>query len=202
MANVKFEVFTPGQQTAEDRQRELARRIAEAYREGHAKGFAQGAEASAREHADAQDQLRAQFIEALRDAQLTQAVAEREVLLSLLPLVEEMTRTLAPTLADAGLAAALSERLETALRARPDARPRVHCAPELSDGVAQALAQFSDRYDVVPDAGLTPLEARLYWSDGFDEIDFTRCLDDMTAAIASFRDDRPQKETETVPHAG
>ncbi|MEO0387180.1 MAG: hypothetical protein AAF281_06570 [Pseudomonadota bacterium] len=188
MPNVKLEVFTPGAEATEDRKRELARRIAEAYREGHGKGFAQGAEASAREHAEAQDQLRAQFVEALRDAQLTQSLAQREVIASLLPILEALTRALAPTLADAGFLAALEDRLRAALNTRPDPAPRVHCAPELEAGVRAALSQFSDRFELVPDTSLTPLEARLFWEDGFDEIDLDTCLDAMRDTIAAFRD--------------
>lgn len=188
MPNVKFEVFTPGAQAAEDRQRDIARRIAEAYREGHAKGFAQGTEASAREHADAQDQLRAQFIEVLRDSQVTQAVAEREVTASLVPLVTQLVSTLAPSLGRAGLAATLEAQLQDALRTRPDARPVVHCAPELADGVRKALSRFGARYEVQPDAGMTPLEARLTWADGFDEINVDRCLAAMTDIVARFAD--------------
>ena len=203
MSSLKLEVFTPGASDIERRQEDIARRVAEAYREGHGKGFAQGAEASAREHAEAQDQLRSQFIEALRDAQLTHTLAQREVIESIFPLLEAMTETLSPILAESGLITELDALLRRALDSRPEIRPRITCAPELEKGVRLALSHFAERFDLEPDSRLTPLEARLHWDDGFDEINFQACLDAMQESITRFREATMTKpETEELADVG
>ncbi|MEO0912208.1 MAG: hypothetical protein AAFY59_04360 [Pseudomonadota bacterium] len=203
MTGLQLEVFTPGAEMEMAKREDLAQKVAEAYREGHARGFAQGAEASAKEHADAQDQLRAQFVEALRDAQIEQAEAQNHVLTSLLPLMLALTDTLAPALAEAGLVTALETQLKAALAKRPEAVPVISCAPELEAGIKSALQHMEGRFRVLPDLQLTPLEARLAWDNGFDEINLDACLAAMRAQIAQFAGaaQAPETEKETL-HAG
>ncbi len=184
MGNLKLEVFSPGAEMEMAKREHIAQKVAEAYREGHAKGFAQGSEASAREHAEAQDQLRIQFVEALRDAQMSYAEAQTAVVASLIPVVRALTEGLAPSLAEAGLITELERQLKNVLEARPDLVPRISCAPELAAGIKAALPHFSERYTVDQDPRLTPLEARLAWDDGFDEIDIEACLSEMRKAVA------------------
>lgn len=205
MAALRLDEFAPDRRddTLVQHREAVARQVAEAYRDGHAKGFAQGAEASAHEHAEQQDQLRGQFIEAVRDSQMTHQAAQRLVVASLLPVFEKLVTALAPDLAAAGLASGLRRQLASALEMRPKATPRIACAPELASGLTGALAEWEGRYEIETDPRLTPLEARLHWEDGFDVIDLARSLAQMQTIIAGFRSamqtDAIEKE---VKHAG
>lgn len=203
MNGLKLEEFAPGAEMEMAKRENLAQKVAEAYREGHARGFAQGTEASAKEHAAAQDQLRAQFVEALRDAQLEQAEAQSTVLTSLLPLMENLTRSLAPALAEAGLVTSLETQLKTVLAKRPEAVPVIFCAPELATGLKTALSHLEGQFRITEDAQLTPLEARLHWDNGFDEINLEACLTSMRAHIEQFtRATRALEEDEETAHVG
>lgn len=202
MAALKYETFAPESGGQEATSVETARQVAQAYRDGHAKGFAQGAEASAREHADAQDQLRGQFIEALRDSQMTHSGAQQTILKSFFPVVEALVQSLAPKLATEGLFAQLLEHLETALEARPDIKPVIACAPELAAGVRSALATWDGKFDVQEDSRLTPLEASLNWDDGFDHINMDRALEEVSQAVSKFNTLIQTETDEDIKHVG
>lgn len=186
MSKVQLQVFSPGAELAIAQRESVAQKVAEAYRDGHSKGFAQGAEASAREHADAQDQLRSQFIEALQDGQASHQEAQARVIQSLGPLLGAMVDVLAPRLAEAGLKAEISAELETLMRTRPDVAPVLVCAPELAVGLKNVLEARGTPFHLREDPGMTPLEARIGWDDGFDTFDMSACLEAMKAKIDAY----------------
>lgn len=186
MAALKFETFAPAGATETSASKETGKLLAQAYRDGHSKGFAQGSEESAREHADAQGQLTAQFIESLKDRELDHNAAQRSVITSLFPLLDAIVGALSPNLAEIGFLDAIRTSLSTALDSRPGAKPSLKCAPELVETVNKAFAEWQGEFEIVVDNRLTPLEAQVHWEDGFDHVDLDGALAEMKQCISRY----------------
>ena len=152
------------------------RDVKQAYEDGYEAGVLDGAKASAREHADRQDQLRAQFIETLRD----QALAREEVIVAvqrdIWPLIETLITRLAPEAAAKGLLDHATARIQAALQTRPASKPVLRCAAETESILAAVQDAVSGEFDIEQDPGLTPLEIQVHWDDGFDHIDLDTSL--------------------------
>ena len=202
MAALKFDTFTPDGVSETNREDDAATLIAQAFQDGHAKGFAQGCEESAREHADTQEQLRSQLIEVIKDHEQDHAQAQRGVITSLLPLVDNMVKTLAPNLAASGFMHELHEHLQAAIDSRPSAVPVITCAPELVSEIQAAFATWSGAFEVRGDNRMTPLEAQIRWDDGFDHIDLDRCLAELTQSIARFQQSLDINQDEELSNVG
>ncbi|MEM8787759.1 MAG: hypothetical protein AAGE76_05825 [Pseudomonadota bacterium] len=200
-----LEEFTPLDHPAAA---QAARRdaIAEAWNEGHAAGAQAGTEASAKAHADAQDRLRAEWIEVLRDLAQDRQEAQASVLRGIAPFVQTVIAGLAPRLAEEGLKDLVSDALADALRDRPEPVPVLRCAPEMAAALEPALAEFDGRYRLDPDPRLTPQEAELHWEDGFDALDpgaILRAAEaHLTAALAGVEQDLDATHTETRADVG
>lgn len=186
MCPIKLETFTPQDATPQASSEKIMRRIRTAYDEGHTRGFAEGAAASAIEHADAQDQLRSQFIESLNDQRLSHQEARHEVTKSILPTLHALINKLAPNLAKAGLPGIVEEVLNEAMQTAQETRPILRCAPDLAEGIRNALSDHEGSFEIAPDPHLTPLEARVIWDEGFTHIDLQRCIDSIDVGINSF----------------
>lgn len=188
MCPIKLETFAPHDAEQIASSEKIMRRIRTAYDEGHSRGFAEGAAASAQEHADAQDQLRSQFLESFNDQRLSHEEARHEVTRSILPTLQALISKLAPSLAQAGLAGIVEKVLDEAIQATPETRPILRCAPDLVTGIRNALERYEGQFEIAPDPRLTPLEARVIWDEGFTHIDLQHCIDSIEAGINSFAD--------------
>lgn len=186
MAALKFETFPPAGATESSASQETSKLLAQAYRDGHSKGFAQGSEESAREHADAQEQLTAQFIEALKDREIDHSATQRSVIASLFPLLDAIVTTLSPNLAEVGFLDLVRTSLSVALDSRPSIKPSLKCAPELVETVEKAFADWKGEFEIVVDNRLTPMEAQVHWEDGFDHIDLDSTLAEMKQSISRY----------------
>jgi flagellar biosynthesis/type III secretory pathway protein FliH len=186
MSSIKFETFSPVEAETTASAEKMMQRMRSAFEEGRRRGFAEGAAASAEEHAAAQDQLRSQFIESLNDQRIGHEEARLEVTKTILPTLQALVTKLAPTLARAGLTGIVEDTLSEALRAAPASRPVIHCAPELAEGIRQALANTDGGFAITPDPRLTPLEARVTWDEGFTHIDLQACIDRIEDGVAAF----------------
>jgi len=155
-----------------------------AFRAGFLAGQAQATEA----HLDDQARLTAALVEAVEDAALTHEAARRHAVASLAPMVETLVAVLTPALAEAGLAAEIARRVDLALDAAPDCRPRLRCAPELAGPMRNVFADrgLSAEVEAAPD--LLPREAELHWDHGFDRIDLDACGAALRACVASHLD--------------
>ena len=186
MPSIRFETISPSNQESAESAERMMKRLRTAFEEGHRRGFTEGAAASAKEHAEAQDQLRSQFIEALNDQRLSHQEARTEVTKTMLPVVQTLVQKLAPSLARAGLPGIIDDVLATAMSDAPESRPVIHCAPELAEGIRQRLSQSSDAFEISDDPRLTPLEARVSWNEGFTHIDLQSCMERIEAGLSDF----------------
>jgi len=204
-ARLKLKVFSPQGEDPEDEKQVSEAEVEAARQAGFEAGFAEGAAASAEEHANAQDQLRAGFLEILRDGQMVRAEAQAQVMQGILPLVVSLVEHLAPTLARAGLAGHVETCLSRALSERPDLKPILCCAPEARAALERALVDWSGKYKFRTDPKLTPLEVELHWDDGFDRIDLASAIDAVLADIKRLAGDDAEDSAitqETMRHAG
>jgi hypothetical protein len=152
-----------------------------ALREGFLSGQAQAMEA----HLDDQSRLTAALVEAVDDAAMTHEAARRHAAASLAPMLEALVAVLTPALAEAGLAAEIARRVELALAAAPECRPRLRCAPELAGTMRGVFADRGLAAEVEVSPDLLPREAQLHWDHGYDRIDLEACAADLRACIAS-----------------
>ena len=196
MCPIKLETFATQDADQTASSEKVMRRIRTAYDEGHSRGFTEGAAASAQEHADAQDQLRSQFLESFNDQRLSHQEARYEVTKSILPTLQALISKLAPSLAQAGLAGIVEDVLNEAMQSAPDTHPVLQCSPDLEVGIRNALERYEGKFEIAPDPRLTPLEARVIWDDGFTHIDLQHCIDSIDAGISSFANTlvKPQED--------
>ncbi|MEM8656698.1 MAG: hypothetical protein AAF813_06800 [Pseudomonadota bacterium] len=158
-----------------------AEEVDKAYTRGYDAGVKAGTEASALVHAEAQDRLRAELVETLRDQHQSRFAAQTEVLQGVVPLIETVVQQIVPHLVRDGLPEHARRALETALEARPDVTPVLRCAPDAMPSLETAFKEWKGRYEVRPDSKLTPHEVHIAWDDGFDQID----LGAMVTAVLS-----------------
>lgn len=151
-----------------------------AYRAGYLAGQAEATEA----HLGEQASLTAELVEAIGDAAMTHEAARRHVTASLAPMVETLAGVLTPALAEAGLAAEISRRVELALASAPECRPRLRCAPEMQATLRDVCADRGLDAAVEATPEMLPREAELHWDHGFDRIDLDACAAELRACIA------------------
>lgn len=153
----------------------------EAYGEGFLAGQTAATEAALAER----NRLTSDFIEAISDARLTNEAARRHVTATIAPMTAALCAALSASLADAALAAEIRACVERALRAVPEARPRLRCAPELAPVIGALLEARGVAAMIETAPELLPREAELHWDEGFDRIDIDACAAEIAACVAS-----------------
>ncbi len=181
---LKFHDFSHSGSALDTGPDEVETRIAQAYREGNEAGIKAGTEASALVHAEAQDRLRAELVEALRDHQQDRVAVQAQVLSGIAPLLQAVVGQLTPALVSAGLPQQVSAAVTEALDNRPNTKPLIRCAAEAVPGLEPALQGWQEQVDLQIDSRLTPHEVQVHWDDGFDMID----LDRLTAHVQALLD--------------
>ena len=202
MRALKLQSISPGEEERVARSAAREAVLKATFERGYAEGFAAGAEASADEHSAAQDQLRIQFVEALKDAELSHAEARHDVLRAIYPTIEALIKRMAPVLAEGSAHLEIMEHIERALEHAPAGELVVVCAPDLEQGLKVALENRAVGVQVETDASLTPLEARLKWAEGFDHIDFDQPLKQIEGILARFRNVLMAPDAAEVTDAG
>lgn len=179
----RFQTFSPDSDPVAEQALETERTLDairdEAYRAGYLAGQAAATEAYLQE----QSRLTSELIEAINDDRLTNEAARGHVVQSLAPLVETLCATVAPTLADAGLAAEIGRLVDRAVELAPGARLRLRCAPELVGRMEQLFAERGTPATIEPAPELLPREAQVYWDQGFDHIDLDACIAQIHACL-------------------
>lgn len=195
MSAFRLETFSPAAPPVRrvspfERQIEAVR--GEAYRAGFVAGQGEATEA----HLEDQSRLTAAFVEALEDARMTNEAARRHVVASLAPVLGTLARTIAPALAEAGLAAEVERLTARALAAAPEPMPRLRVAPEMAARIAAILADRRIDATVEAAAELLPREVQIHWDHGYDHLDLDACAAEALARIAACID--PQRDE--APH--
>jgi len=171
-----------------------------AYDAGYEAGVQAGAEAVARDFAERQDQLTAQFLELISDQRAERTEAQAQVLTRVAVLLETIVARLAPALARTGLAGRINDHVARALATRPDAMPEIHCAPDTVAALAPLVEMHPAQFRVIADPMLTPVEARVSWDDGFDRIDPNPLLEALLQTVSELADTELAPEPAIPPH--
>jgi hypothetical protein len=79
----------------------------------------------------------------------------------------------------------VARRVEIALAAAPECRPRLRCAPEMVETIRGVFAERGLAASVEAAAEMMPREAELHWDHGFDRIDLEACGAELRACIAA-----------------
>ncbi len=166
-----------------DAQRALAEAVAKARGEAHAEGFAEGF-AQAEQQAEAEDRRAVIALrESVRDLEFGQQAAREEAVASLGPVIDALTRAVAPELAARGLGEAIGAAVEARLAASPRTALVARCAPERAEGLALRL---DDAVEIRADPALSGAKVRLEWSGGGADYDADACARAAIEAVAAF----------------
>lgn len=161
------------------------RRIEAIREEAYQKGYLEGQAVATDAFLEEQNRLSAELVETLADARMTNEAARRHVTATIGPLIAGIVKAIAPTLADAGVAAEILSLVERALSRPGGPRPRVRCAPELAPRIAEALAERGLDAEVEEAPELMLREAQVFWDQGYDHLDLDACVAQICACIAS-----------------
>lgn len=197
MTAFRLETFAPSalpQRRASPQERALEAARARAFEEG----FVAGQGAATEAHVADQSRLTAEFVEALEDARMTNEAARRHVVASLAPVLGALARTIAPAIAEAGLAAEVERLTLRALAAAPEPRPRLRVAPEMAARVGAILAERGIDATVEPAPELLPREVQVFWDHGYDHLDLDACAAAALARIAACT--HPQRDERDDEH--
>ncbi len=187
----RLETFSPAASPVR-RISPLERQIGAVREQAREAGFVAGQAAATEAHLDDQSRLTAEFVEALEDARMTNEAARRHVVASLAPVLGALARTIAPAIAEAGLAAEVERLTARALAAAPEPRPRLRVAPEMAARIAAILAERGVDAAVEPAPELLPREVQIFWDHGYDHLDLDACAAAALARIAACID--PQRD--------
>jgi flagellar biosynthesis/type III secretory pathway protein FliH len=186
MSAFRLQTFEP---TAAREPKISARDLAEARDAAWREGFLAGQSAATEAWLADQARLTSDFVEAMADAQMTHEAARRHVAAGLAPLLRAICAALTPALAEAGLAAEIAARVERALAAAPEGRPRLRVAPERVQALRGVLAERGLAATVEAAPELLPREAELHWDHGFDRIDLDACAEEIRACVSAHLED-------------
>ena len=108
---------------------------------------------------------------ALMDAQDIVESSEKSAHWAVVQLTRAFIHAVAPRLASSALAPEICAAIEDAIVEQPGALVVIEVSEDRSDEIAAAVAACTPtgKVNVNPDLG--PTEARVYWEDGFDQID-------------------------------
>lgn len=153
--------------------------------EAYNSGFVAGQAAATEAHVADQARLTSELVEAMHDACMTNEAARRHVAASFAPVMCALVEAITPALAEAGLAEEIAKLVDRAIDAAPEAEPRLRCAPELAPVLRELFAGRERRVTVEEAPEMLPREARLYWDQGFDQLDLDACVAQVRACLAS-----------------
>jgi hypothetical protein len=183
MRSLRLETFEPARDPERARASALESMLARAREEAYEAGYLAGQAAATESFMEEQAKLSSALIEAIEDSRLTNEAARRGVMMSLAPFVETLFATLAPALAERGLAGEIARLVQAAVEATPGARARVRCAPEVASVVGRLLSEQRLAADVEEAPELLPREAQVAWDQGFDHLDLDGCIAQVRACI-------------------
>ncbi len=176
----------------------LERQIETVRTQSYEAGYVDGQGSAVEAHLEDQTRLTAEFVEALNDARMTNEAARRHVVASLAPVLGALARTIAPALAEAGLATEVERLAARALAAAPEARLGLRVAPEMAPRISAILAERRVDALVEPAPELLPREVQIFWDHGYDHLDLDACAAEALARIAACIDplmkDEPENE--------
>lgn len=164
-----FEAETGGRSASPIEEVELV--LARARGAAHADGFEAGKK-SAEAAFDRSMAAKLHAVEkALIEAQDMMDSSEKSSHWAVVQLTRAFIHAVAPRLASSALAPEICAAIEDAIVDQPGAALVIEVAEDRSDEVATVVAACTSNASVKVNAELGPTEARVYWKDGFDQID-------------------------------
>lgn len=185
-----------------ERADELERQLAEAREDGYRAGFLAGQAEATEAHLEEQGRLTSQIVEALCDAGMTNEAARMHVAASVAPLIEQIALAIAPSLAQVGMLGEIARIVGEAIDSAPDAKPRIRCAGELATPLRQLVEERHISAEIEEASGLMPLEAQIFWDQGYDHLDLEACVAQIREVLSShFSQDNRSEKHERIGYA-
>lgn len=202
MTAFRLQTFAPVADPARAQAAELDRRMSAAREEAYRIGYVAGQSAATESFLEDQSRLSSDLIEALNDARLGNEAARHHVAASLAPMISSLCAAITPALAEAGFLAEVARLVARALRAAPEARPRLRCAPELVGTIGALLEERGLTAVIEAAPELLPREAELFWAQGYDHLDLDACVAQIQACLAAHltpeADQKPDGEADQI----
>lgn len=149
-------------------------------------GFAAGWEDAVKAHADGKAQSSEGVLEALRDANFSMHEARRSLIDSLAPLFAEISATLLPSMARAGLALHVAEQLKQMTIARLDQQVELEVSAEAVELVEDIVGRETDlNVAITPIDDAPIMTARLRVGGEERDIDMSQLVNDIEAALTT-----------------
>lgn len=155
-------------------------------KEAFESGIREGATAASEAFSSEQSRCLSRIQEAIGDTFFAREEAHRLALSSLRPLVETLTKAIAPALSGSGLSAEIAEIVEEAAIRAPDDLLTIFVPPGVGDGIEELLKMLSPPVTILQDPTLEDTQARVSWGGGFDLIDLGAASASAIAAISEF----------------
>ncbi|MEM8569619.1 MAG: hypothetical protein AAGG56_01810 [Pseudomonadota bacterium] len=188
MSSFRFEEFTlekKNEKKDQEKRAEIAAMIEQARSEGYSEGYLAGQAEATENHLADQGRLTSQLVEAIGDAGMTNEAARRHVSATVAPLIEAVAKAIAPSLAQSAMVGEIGRIVSDAVESAPDARPLVYCASELIAPLQRLIDEHELSAQVEEDPGLLPLEAKIFWDQGYDHLRLDTCIDRILEVISS-----------------
>ena len=149
-------------------------------------GVKNGADAATRAFEAEKLRTLSPILEALNDMAFSQEEARQALLRSLQPMVSALVKVVLPACANQGLAAELASVVFKAYEKSPHSQIQVFVAPDTVPAIEKTLSASQADLQILPDAALGTLEARISWQGGFDEINLSAALSEIESVAESF----------------
>ncbi len=150
------------------------------------KGVKTGAEAASKAFEGEKIRSLAPILEALNDIGFSQAEARQAAINSLAPLISAMIETALPACAAAGFNTEVVRRVMEMVQKLPVEKIKVLVPIDAVDSITKMLTPAKANCEVIADDSLTPLEARIEWAAGFEQLDISTVLATITSAVQEF----------------
>ena len=161
-------------------------------------GVKSGAEAATRAFETEKIRTLAPILEALNDITFSQIEAQRAVLKSVQPMLEQLLNAIFPQLASQGFATEVAALVETAYKKAPQAKIIISVTPDAVSSIEAALAPAKADYAIEPDPNLGGLEATVSWQGGYDQINLDATLSEVRTIIHDFFSNLEQTGTQNA----
>lgn len=186
MASIRLEKFAYVHHSELETQLISSEEMEAVRKEAFESGIREGASAASEAFSSEQSRCLSRIQEAIGDTFFAREEAHRLALSSLRPLVETLTKAIAPALSSSGLSAEIAGIVEEVAIRAPNDLLTVFVSPKLIDGIEELLKMSNLSVSILQDPTLEGTQARVSWGGGFDLIDLGAASASAIAAIIEF----------------
>ena len=166
--------------------------------DAYSEGVKSGAAAATKAFEAEKIRSLAPILEALNDLAFAQVEAHQALLFSLKPLIEQLVTSVLPTCAANGLAREVAAVVANACNKSPTSEIEITVAPEVVSAMQAHFATAKADLSIKPNPELDPLQAKVTWRGGFDEVKLNAALAEINLVVNEFFNETQKTGTENA----